>query len=105
VEVHSCEELSRAVAAGARIIGVNNRDLRTFTVTLDTSLSLIREIPRECIAVSESGLRTAADLARLRDAGFHAFLIGESLMQAADPAAALRALLSTQPGASRPEVD
>jgi len=93
VEVHSQEELRRALAAGARIIGVNNRDLRTFTVTLDTSLSLIREIPRECVAVSESGLRSAADLNRLRDAGFHAFLIGEALMQAADPAAALRALL------------
>jgi len=95
VEVHTREELDRALAAGARIVGVNNRDLRTFTVTLETSLNLIREIPRECIAVSESGLRTAADLARLRKAGFHAFLIGESLMQAPDPAAALAALLAT----------
>jgi len=93
VEVHSHEELQRALTTGARIIGVNNRDLRTFEVRLETSLELIAEIPRECVAVSESGLRSAQDLARLRDAGFHAFLIGESLMQAPDPAAALRALL------------
>jgi indole-3-glycerol phosphate synthase len=93
VEVHTREELDRVLRAGARIVGANNRDLRTFDVRLQTSLDLIREIPRECVAVSESGLRTAADLARLRDAGFSAFLIGESLMQAPDPAAALRALL------------
>jgi len=98
VEVHSREELQRALSAGARIIGVNNRDLRTFTVSLQTSLDLIREIPRDRIAVSESGLHAAADLARLRDAGFHAFLIGESLMQAPDPAAALRSLLQPRAG-------
>jgi indole-3-glycerol phosphate synthase len=99
VEVHSREELHRVLRAGARIIGVNNRDLRTFDVRLDTSLELIREIPRECLAVSESGLCTASDLARLRDAGFSAFLVGESLMRAPDPAAALRALL----GGTAPE--
>jgi len=100
VEVHSPEELHRALSAGARIIGVNNRDLRTFGVRLETSFELIREIPPQCVAVSESGLRSAADLARLREAGFHAFLIGESLMQAPDPAAALRALLGpAQPSA------
>ena len=93
VEVHSREELQRVLRAGARLIGVNNRDLGTFDVRLETSLELIREIPGDCVAVSESGLRTAADLVRLRDAGFSAFLIGESLMQAPDPAAALRALL------------
>jgi len=93
VEVHSPEELQRALSAGARMIGVNNRDLRTFHVRLETSLELIRQIPRECIAVSESGLRSARDLARLHEAGFHAFLIGEGLMQASDPSAALRALL------------
>jgi len=97
VEVHSHEELQRVLRAGARIIGVNNRDLRTFDVRLETSFDLVRQIPRECIAVSESGLRTAADLARLRDAGFSAFLVGESLMQAPDPAAALRALLAPPP--------
>jgi len=94
VEVHTREELQRALRAGARIIGVNNRDLRTFDVHLQTSFDLSQEIPRDCVAVSESGLRTASDLARLRDAGFSAFLIGESLMQAREPAAALRALLA-----------
>jgi len=93
VEVHSREELKRAVTAGARIIGVNNRDLRDFAVRLETSLELIEAIPEECIAVSESGLHTHEDLARLRRAGFDAFLIGEHLMKNADPAAALRGLL------------
>jgi indole-3-glycerol phosphate synthase len=94
VEVHSGEELQRVLDAGARIIGVNNRDLRNFQVHLETSLSLADAIPEECIAVSESGLRTYDDLARLQRAGFDAFLIGEHVMQSADPAAALRALLT-----------
>jgi indole-3-glycerol phosphate synthase len=93
VEVHTSEELSRALAAGARIIGVNNRDLRTLEVRVETSVELIEAIPDECIAVCESGLRTGADLARLRSAGFDAFLIGEHLMAQPDPAAALRALV------------
>jgi indole-3-glycerol phosphate synthase len=94
VEVHTREELARALAADARIIGVNNRDLRTLEVRIETSEELIAAIPEECIAVCESGLRTHADLARLRAAGFDAFLIGEHLMAQADPAAALRQLLS-----------
>jgi indole-3-glycerol phosphate synthase len=93
VEVHSREELDRVIAAGARIIGVNNRDLRNFQVRLDASLELIESIPEHCIAVSESGLHTHDDLARLRRAGFDAFLVGEHLMKAADPAEPLRALL------------
>jgi indole-3-glycerol phosphate synthase len=93
VEVHSREELDRVLNAGARIIGVNNRDLRDFRVHLETSLRLVEAISEECIAVSESGLRTYDDLARLQHAGFDAFLIGEHVMQSADPAAALRALL------------
>jgi indole-3-glycerol phosphate synthase len=93
VEVHSREELQRAIAAESRIIGVNNRDLHTFQVRLDTSLELIREIPEECVAVSESGLHSREDLTRLRDAGFDAFLIGEQLMKSAHPAAKLRELL------------
>ncbi|MGA8142445.1 MAG: indole-3-glycerol phosphate synthase TrpC [Candidatus Acidiferrales bacterium] len=92
VEVHAREELDRVVAAGARIIGVNNRDLRDFQVHIETSLTLIDQIPDECIAVSESGLRTHTDLQRLRSAGFDAFLIGEHLMREIDPATALRAL-------------
>jgi indole-3-glycerol phosphate synthase len=95
VEVHTAEELQRALAAGARILGVNNRDLRSFAVRVETSLELVESIPQECIAVSESGLRTHEDLQRLRAAGFDAFLIGEHLMQAPDPAAALREVLGT----------
>jgi indole-3-glycerol phosphate synthase len=93
VEVHSRAELDRAISAGSRVIGVNNRDLRDFTVRLETSLELIGSIPDDCIAVSESGLRSHEDLARLRRAGFDAFLIGERLMDAADPAAPLQDLI------------
>jgi indole-3-glycerol phosphate synthase len=94
VEVHTAEELDAALAAGARIVGVNNRNLHTLEVRVDTSFELVEAIPDECIAVSESGLRSAADLARLRAAGFDAFLIGESLMAEADPGEALRRLLA-----------
>jgi indole-3-glycerol phosphate synthase len=94
VEVHARQELERALEAGARIIGVNNRDLRDFQVHLETSLGLADAIPEECIAVTESGLRTHDDLLRLQRAGFDAFLIGEHVMQSADPAVALRALLA-----------
>jgi indole-3-glycerol phosphate synthase len=93
VEVHSGEELERVLSAGARIIGVNNRDLRDFQVHLETSLELVEAIPDECIAVSESGLHTNEDLVRLRLAGFDAFLIGEYLMKREDPGAALGELL------------
>jgi indole-3-glycerol phosphate synthase len=93
VEVHSREELDRAVAADARIIGVNNRDLRSFDVRLETSLDLVKAIPEDSIAVSESGLRTHDDLARLRSAGFDAFLIGEHLMKEPDPSVPLRELI------------
>jgi len=98
VEVHRREELERAIAAGARIIGVNNRDLHTFEVRLETSLELVEEIPDACIAVSESGLRGHQDLVRLRRAGFDAFLVGELLMKDADPAVALRSLLHAKTG-------
>lgn len=92
VEVHDANELVRVIASGARIIGVNNRDLRDFQVHIETSLALIEGVPDDCIAVSESGLRTHADLDRLRSAGFDAFLIGEHLMKEADPGSALRSL-------------
>jgi indole-3-glycerol phosphate synthase len=92
VEVHERAELDRIIGAGAKIIGVNNRDLRDFQVHIETSLSLIEMIPDDCIAVSESGLRTHEDIERLRRAGFDAFLIGEHLMKEADPGLALRAL-------------
>jgi indole-3-glycerol phosphate synthase len=93
VEVHTAEELTRALEAGAELVGVNNRNLKTLEVEVETSLRLVEQIPDHCLAVSESGLRTGEQLQRLRAAGFDAFLIGESLMQAPDPAQALRALL------------
>ncbi|HVO56197.1 MAG TPA: indole-3-glycerol phosphate synthase TrpC [Dongiaceae bacterium] len=93
VEVHTREELQRAVAAGAKILGVNNRNLKTLDVRIETSYELIAEIPDDCIAVSESGLSTTAELGNLRAAGFDAFLVGTQLMLAEDPAAALSALL------------
>ena len=93
VEVHTREELDRALTAGARIVGVNNRDLKTLTVRVETSYELIEQIPEECLAVAESGLRSHDDLKSLRATGFDAFLIGEHLMLSPDPAAALRALL------------
>jgi indole-3-glycerol phosphate synthase len=103
VEVHNAAELARALDAGARIIGVNNRDLTTFEVSLDTSLSLVDAIPEDVLAVTESGISSAADICRLRDAGFDAFLVGEHLMVAPDPAAALEALLEDRrpPGNGR----
>jgi indole-3-glycerol phosphate synthase len=96
VEVHSRQELDCVLAAGANIIGVNNRDLQDLTVNLKTSFDLIRAIPEECTAVSESGLSTSGDIARLRDAGFDAFLIGEHLMQQDDPAQTLIDLIGSR---------
>ena len=93
VEVHTRAEVERALAAGARVIGVNNRDLKTLAVRMETSFELIEHIPDACFAVAESGLRAHADLVVLRRAGFDAFLIGEHLMAALDPAAALFQLL------------
>jgi indole-3-glycerol phosphate synthase len=93
VEVHDGGELERALAAGARVVGVNNRDLKTMEVTLDTALTLAPAIPEGVVAVAESGIRTGADIRRLRDAGYSAFLIGERLMGAPDPASALRELI------------
>src|SRR5271170_795491 len=93
VEVHTAAELDRALAAEARIIGINNRDLKTLGLNVDTSFELIARVPDDCIAVSESGLRTHDDLTKLRNAGFDAFLIGEALMLSPDPAAALGTFL------------
>jgi indole-3-glycerol phosphate synthase len=92
VEVHTAAELGRALGAGARIVGVNNRDLRTFEVKLETSVELAAHTPAGALLVSESGLRDAEDIARLRACGFSAFLIGETLMRAARPEDALRSL-------------
>ncbi len=94
VEVHDQEELKPAIASGARIIGVNNRNLHTFEVSLDTSIRLADKIPAGVVRVAESGIHSAADVQRLRSAGYQAFLVGEHLMKSGDPAGALRALLS-----------
>src|SRR5207249_9856385 len=94
IEVHTSDELRRALNAGANIIGVNNRNLQTFQVSLETSERLIAEAPRDKIMVSESGLQSAESLDHLRSLGFRGFLIGEALMRAADPGEALRDLIA-----------
>ena len=94
VEVHNRRELDAAVEAGADLIGVNNRNLSTFEVTLETSISLAGHMPPGALLVSESGIHDAADIVRLRAAGYHAFLVGEHLMKSGDPAGALRSLVA-----------
>ena len=93
-EVHDGEELRRALAAGFDMIGVNNRDLRTFQVTLETSARLSADIPLTALRVAESGINSGVDIARLRSIGYQAFLIGESLMKEANTGVALRKLLA-----------
>jgi indole-3-glycerol phosphate synthase len=94
VEVHNRRELDCAIAAGSDLIGVNNRDLTTFEVTLETSLRLAEHMPAGVLRVSESGIHDAHDIARLREAGYTAFLVGEHLMKSGDPAAALARLVA-----------
>lgn len=94
VEVHDAAELETALGSGAEMVGVNNRNLHTFDVTLETSLRLAENIPPHVVKVSESGIHSRADLARLSSAGYQAFLVGEHLMKSADPASALRELRS-----------
>lgn len=97
VEVHDQAELDRALAAGADLIGVNNRNLKTFEVTLETSLRLAEAMPPAVLAVSESGIRKREDIEQLAAAGYRAFLVGESLMSQPDPGAALATLLAGVP--------
>ncbi len=92
-EAHDERELQRALDAGCQLIGINSRDLRTFEVSLKTALRLVEKIPDECLAVAESGIHNGAELARLRSAGYEAFLIGESLMKEERPGKALARLL------------
>lgn len=94
VEVHNERELETAIAAGAEVIGVNNRNLMTFEVTLETSLRLADRIPRGVVKVSESGIYSPAHIELLQRAGYEAFLVGEHLMRSGEPAAAVRALVS-----------
>jgi indole-3-glycerol phosphate synthase len=93
VEVHDERELDTALTCGARLVGVNNRDLQTLVVSLDTSLRLAPHIPDDVVAVTESGIATGADVRRLRDAGYDAFLVGEHFMIAPDPGRAVKELL------------
>jgi indole-3-glycerol phosphate synthase len=104
VELHDAEELPRVLDCGATVVGINNRDLRTFTTRLDHTLDLLPHIPPDRIVVSESGIRSHADLARLGAAGVRAVLVGESLMRSADIGAALDELrgLAAERGASAP---
>ncbi len=92
VEVHTADELQATIDSGAKIIGVNNRDLHTFEVRIGLSLDLAESIPSGATRVAESGIFTASDVRRLGDAGYHAFLVGEALMKSGDPTAALKAL-------------
>jgi indole-3-glycerol phosphate synthase len=94
VEVHDEAELERALATPANLIGVNNRDLRSFAVSLDTTLALRPRVPEGRLLVTESGIRKRDDVALMRHAGVHAFLVGESFMRAADPGAELAQLFS-----------
>jgi indole-3-glycerol phosphate synthase len=93
VEVHTEEEMKRAVAAGAECIGINNRNLKTFETKLETTLALRKLAPKDCRLISESGIRTADDVRMLRDAGITAILVGESLLRQPDLEAAVRALM------------
>ena len=95
VELHDADQLSRVVDCGATLIGINNRDLRTFETRLEHTLDLLPRVPRQCAVVSESGIRTNADVKRLEEAGVKAILVGESLMRARDIGAALDALRSS----------
>ncbi|GAC1606421.1 MAG: indole-3-glycerol phosphate synthase TrpC [Ramlibacter sp.] len=92
VEVHDGAELERALRLKTPLIGVNNRDLRTFDVSLETTLALRQQVPSDRLLVTESGIRTPEDVKRMRDAGVHAFLVGEAFMRAADPGLALAEL-------------
>jgi indole-3-glycerol phosphate synthase len=92
VEAHDAVEVDRALETSAPLIGINNRDLRTFKTSLDTTLSLREKVPSDRILVTESGIRTRDDVTRLRDAGVHAFLVGETFMRAEDPGTELEKL-------------
>ena len=100
-EVHDRDELARALEAGCDLVGVNTRDLRTFQVDLRTALDLAQEFPSGVVKVAESGIHSAEDVARLRDAGYDAFLVGESLMRSERPGEALRNLMRVPSAAPR----
>jgi indole-3-glycerol phosphate synthase len=101
VEIHNETELQRSLDAGATILGVNNRNLRTFEISLDVSLKIAPIIPRDVVAVTESGIRTSDDIRRLADVGYRGFLVGEQLMRSPSPGAALSELLSIRAASRR----
>ena len=94
VEVHDATELERALKLETPLLGINNRNLRTFETRLETTLELLPRVPRDRIVVTESGILSSADVARMRAGGVHTFLVGEAFMRAPDPGAALRTLFS-----------
>ncbi len=94
IEVHDLDELERALPVPARLLGINNRNLRSFEVSLDTTLALKDAVPADRVLVTESGIKTRADVARMRTAGVHAFLVGETFMRQPDPGVALRDLFA-----------
>ena len=93
VEVHDAAELERALRLSTPLLGINNRNLRTFEVSLDTTLAMLPRVPAERLVVSESGIHAPADIARLRVAGVRAYLVGEAFMRAPDPGVALARLI------------
>jgi indole-3-glycerol phosphate synthase len=108
-EVHDENELGRAIDLGFEVIGVNSRDLRTFHVNLNTALRLARDIPPGVLKVAESGIQSGADIRKLREAGYDAFLVGETLMRADFPGQALQQLMAAAKdggmGAKRTETE
>jgi indole-3-glycerol phosphate synthase len=94
VEVHDADELQRALKLRTRLVGINNRNLRSFEVSLATTLGMLKDVPADRLLVTESGILERADVQRMRAAGVHAFLVGEAFMRAADPGAALAALFN-----------
>ncbi len=94
VEVHDGEELARALQTASPLVGINNRNLRSFETSLRTTLDLVEQVPDDRLLVTESGIHTAADVLRMRAAGVHAFLVGEAFMRADDPGAELARLFA-----------
>ena len=94
VEVHDGDELDRALRLKTPLLGINNRNLRTFEVTLDATLALLPRVPADRLLVTESGILVREDVQRMRGAGVHAFLVGEAFMRAPDPGVALAALFA-----------
>lgn len=94
VEVHDAEELQRALKLKTPLVGINNRNLRTFEVSLDTTLGMLKDVPADRLLITESGILNRADVQKMRDANVHAFLVGEAFMRAPDPGAALAELFA-----------